>query len=115
MTLSDLDDFELTIQHFSLLILGDYPRILESPRVYPDVEDAQLVFKCEFKSNTKEDVARFHVSWYEELPIKQLDKTEIINGTNRVAKLQMRITSSSDSPVFRLGKKVGFGFLTISS
>ena len=81
---------------------------MENPRVYPDVEDHRLVFKCEFKSNTKEDVARFHVSWFEEFPLKQLNKIDILKGTERVAKLQILLNSSRDASQFRLGKTVGF-------
>ena len=72
------------------------------------MEDDKLVFLCEFKSKTVEEVARFHVSWYEESPIKQLDKTEILTGTERVAKLSMNNTSSDGKEIFRLGKKVSF-------
>ena len=83
-----------------------HPQILESPRLYPEVEGNRLVFKCEFKSNTKEDVARFHVSWYEESPLRQLGKVDILKGTERVAKLQRSLNSSSGMSLFRLGKTV---------
>ena len=74
--------------------------------MYPDVVDDKLIFKCEFKSYTEEDCARFHVSWYEEFPLKELDNAEIINGTERVSRLLLDSTSADGSPIFRLGKKV---------
>ena len=99
--------------HYISFQIETHPQILESPKVYPDLEDNQLVFKCEFKSNTIEDAARFHVSWFEEFPLQQLDKTELINGTDRVARLFMRSTSSNGSPIFRLGKKVSFSCIVV--
>ena len=84
-----------------------HPQILEAPRVYPEVEDNQLIFNCEFKSDTVEEAARFHASWFEEAPIRQLDKIEILNGTERVATLPIDSASSDGTAIFRLGKKVG--------
>ena len=93
--------------------LETQPQISEAPKVYADVENDRLVFKCEFTSDTQEDVARFHISWYEEFPLKQLDKNEVINGTERVARLLLDSTSSERSPIFRLGKQVCMCGLTI--
>ena len=70
------------------------------------VEGNQLVFKCEFKSNTEEDAARFQVSWYQEFPLKQLNQIETLKGKERVAKLLVNHNCSQASSIFRLGKTV---------
>ena len=80
-----------------------HPQIVESPRVYSEVENNRLLFKCEFNSTTKEDVARFNVSWYEESPFKKLSHFRILKGRERVAILAIPANSSQ----FRLGKTVG--------
>ena len=87
-----------------------HPQIIGSPRIYPDVEDNRLVFKCEFNSSTKEEVARYNVSWFEESPLKQLSKVHILKGMERVAKLEIFPNSSHAGSQFRLGKTVGYMF-----
>ena len=54
-----------------------------------------------------EDAARFHVSWYEESPVKKLSQINILKGRERVAKLEMHMNSSHGGSEFRLGKTVG--------
>ena len=83
-----------------------YPKILEKPRFFPDVENNRLVFKCEVKTDTKEEVARFHVTWYEEFPLRQINQIDILKGTERIARLQNPLNSTYGTPLFRLGKRV---------
>ena len=58
-----------------------------------------------------EDAARFHVSWYEENPVKKLSQINILKGRERVAKLEMHMNSSHGGSEFRLGKTVGINII----
>ena len=117
MVLNIVGHLQVSSTHVSFILDTEiHPQIIENPKIYPDVEDNRLVFKCEFNSSTVEDVARFYVSWFEEFPLEQLNKLDILKGTERIARLEVSLNSSHDGPQFKLGKTVSliiFWFLNI--
>ena len=69
------------------------------------VKNNRIEFKCEFKSDEKDNSANFEVTWYEGTPLKKINHMTILKGTKRVATLQNNHKFPGE-PLFRLGTMV---------
>lgn len=72
------------------------------PNVSPAIRDNRLEFRCKFQSNSTDPNGRFEVTWYEGSPSNQINKTDILKGSGRVAILR----NSDSQKLFRLGTTV---------
>ena len=86
-----------------VLFADKFPKILSKPTIVPGVRKSYLEFVCNFSSEAKDNTARFEVTWYEGLPFKRINQTDILRGKERVARLR---NFDSQMPLFRLGTTV---------
>ena len=62
-----------------------------------------IAFTCKFEAEKNEESARFEVTWFEGMPVKKINKTNILKGLERNTTLQKGIGAGS---LFSLGTTV---------
>ena len=80
------------------------------------MQNKRLTFGCEFQTEKNESRARFQVTWFELSPLKQINRTHVLKGFERSAKIFSDDLFTGKS-LFSLGATVSpsLAFVSIGS
>eukprot|EP00794_Sanderia_malayensis_P012364 gene12364-13634_t len=83
----------------------NFPLVTSNPVVTPATHNNRLQFRCEFKSDDKDQHSVFEVTWYQGAPSINIGDVTILKGNSRIATIQNTNKYPND-PTFYLGQTI---------